>query len=172
MYPLLVKEIAAAGLGVATQAGLVNATAGTAAVLAGVVVGRLVDRGRPFVIGMVCAGAAGVFLLPQGFLPTVWSLLPFVLFADFSSAGIDPVMSVLLSRQVPVERRGAAFGLAGSARATGWSLGAMLGGVLAAYLDFKGVFINAALLFLLIAFLLNRLHRRGDQLKTRYPGPE
>jgi DHA1 family multidrug resistance protein-like MFS transporter len=163
MYPLLVKQIAAAGLGVATQAGLVNATAGTAAVLAGVVVGRLVDRGRPFVIGMVCACAAGLFLVPQGFLPTVWSLLPFVLVADFSSAGIDPIMNVLLSRQVPVERRGAAFGLTGSARAIGWSLGAMLGGVLAAYFDFKAVFINAALLFFLIAFLLNRLHRRGDR---------
>jgi DHA1 family multidrug resistance protein-like MFS transporter len=160
MYPLLVKQIAAAGLGVATQAGLVNATAGTAAVLAGVLVGRLVDRGRPFVIGMVCAGTAGLFLLPQGYLPTVWSLLPLVLFADFSSAGIDPILNVLLSRQVPVERRGTAFGLTGSARAVGWSIGAMLGGFLAAYFDFKAVFINAALLFLLIAFILYRLQRR------------
>ena len=166
MYPLLVKRIAAAGLGIATQAGLVNATAGTAAVVAGVLVGRLIDRGRPFIIGMVCAGVAGLFLLPQGFLPSVWSLLPFVLFADFSSAGIDPIMNVLLSRQVPVERRGAAFGLTGSARAIGWSLGAMLGGVLAAYFDFKAVFINAALLFFLIAFLLNRLHRRSEQTKA------
>ena len=166
MYPLLVKRIAAAGLGIATQAGLVNATAGTAAVVAGVLVGRLVDRGRPFVIGMVCAAAAGLFLLPQGFLPTVWSLLPFVLFADFFSAGIDPIMNVLLSRQVPVERRGAAFGLTGSARSVGWSLGAMLGGILAAYFDFKAVFINAALLFFLIAFLLSRLHRRNGQTKV------
>jgi predicted MFS family arabinose efflux permease len=163
MYPLLVKQIAAAGLGVATQAGLVNATAGTAAVLAGVMVGRLVDRGRPFIIGMVCAGAAGLFLFPQGFLPTVWSLIPFVFFADFSSAGIDPILNVLLSRQVPVERRGAAFGLVGSARSLGWSLGAMLGGVLAAYFDFKAVFINAALLFLLIAFFLNRLKTRAQR---------
>jgi MFS transporter, DHA1 family, multidrug resistance protein len=165
MYPLLVKEIAAAGLGIATQAGLVNAAAGAAAVLAGIVVGRLVDRGRPFIIGMICSAAAGLFLLPQGFLPTVWSLLPFVFFADFSSAGIDPIMNVLLSRRVPVERRGTAFGLTGSARAIGWSVGAMLGGVLAAYLDFKAVFINAALLFLLIAYFLNRLHRRGTGAK-------
>ena len=169
MYPLLVKEIAAAGLGVATQAGVVNATAGTAAVLAGVIVGRLVDRGRPFVIGMVCACSAGVFLMPQGFLPTVWSLLPFVLFADFSSAGIDPIMNIVMSRQVPVERRGIAFGLTGSARSAGWSLGAMLGGVLAAYLDFKAVFINSALMFLLIAVLLSRLNRRA--LRTGYSRP-
>jgi len=165
MYPLLVKEIAAAGLGIATQAGLVNAAAGVAAVLAGIVVGRLVDRGRPFIIGMVCSAAAGLFLLPQGFLPTVWSLLPFVFFADFSSAGIDPIMNVLLSRRVPVERRGTAFGLTGSARALGWSVGAMLGGVLAAYLDFKAVFINAALLFFLITYFLNRLHRRSAGAK-------
>jgi DHA1 family multidrug resistance protein-like MFS transporter len=175
MYPLLVKEIAVAGLGVATQAGLVNATAGIAAVLAGVVVGRLVDRGRPFVIGMVCAGVAGLFLLPQGFCPTVWSLLPFVLVADFSSAGIDPMLNVLLSRRVPVERRGGAFGLTASARGIGWSGGAMLGGVLAAYLDFKAVFINAALLFFLIAFFLSRLHRQstgGRQVTAGSPPPE
>jgi DHA1 family multidrug resistance protein-like MFS transporter len=167
MYPLLVKEIAAAGLGIATQAGLINAAAGTAAVLAGVMIGRLVDRGRPFVIGMVCAGTAGLFLLPQGFLPTVWILLPFVFFTDFCSAGIDPILNVLLSRQVPVERRGAAFGLLGSARGIGWSVGGMLGGVLAAYLDFKAVFINSALLFLLIAFFLNRLQRRSTEANTR-----
>ncbi|MBN2553369.1 MAG: MFS transporter [Spirochaetales bacterium] len=174
MYPLLVKEIAAPGLGIATQAGLINATAGVAAVLAGIVVGRLVDRGRPFVIGMACAALAGAFLLPQGFLPTVWSLVPFVFLADFSSAGIDPIMNVLLSRRVPVERRGSAFGLSGSARSLGWSLGAMLGGLLAAYLDFKAVFINSALLFLLIAFLLSRLHRRsaGAGLRAGSPRPE
>jgi MFS family permease len=166
MYPLLVKQIADVRLGIATQAGIVNATAGTAAVLAGVVVGRLVDRGRPFLIGMICACAAGFFLLPQGFVPTLWSLLPFVLLADFSSAGIDPILNVLLSRQVPVERRGAAFGLAGSARSLGWSLGAMMGGVLAAYFDFKAVFVNAALLFLLIAFFLNRLHRWGIRARS------
>lgn len=166
MYPLLVKEIAAAGLGIATQAGLINATAGVAAVLAGIVVGRLADSGKPFVIGMFCASLAGAFLLPQGFMPTLWSLLPLVFLADFSSAGVDPIMNILLSRQVPVERRGTAFGLSGSARAGGWSLGAMLGGILAAYLDFKAVFINAAILFLIVAFLLSRLHRHRFSSET------
>jgi DHA1 family multidrug resistance protein-like MFS transporter len=166
MYPLLVKDIAAAGLGLATQAGLINATAGVAAVLAGIAVGRLADRGKPFVIGMFCASLAGVFLFPQGFMPTIWSLLPFVFLADFSSAGVDPIMNVLLSRQVPVERRGTAFGLSGSARAVGWSLGAMLGGILAAYLDFKAVFINAAVMFLIVAFLLSRLHRRRSSSES------
>ncbi|UCF96482.1 MAG: MFS transporter [Spirochaetaceae bacterium] len=174
MYPLLVERIAAAGLGIATQAGLINATAGVAAVLAGIVVGRRADRGRPLVIGMICAVAAGLFLMPQGFLPSVWSLIPFVFFADFASAGIDPIMNVILSRQVPVERRGTAFGLSGSARSIGWSMGAMLGGGLAAYLDFAAVFINSALLFFLIAFFLSRLHRRGTEadITARVPRPE
>jgi MFS family permease len=154
MYPLLVAEIADPGLGVATQTGLVNAAAGMAAVLAGIVVGRFADRGHPYIIGIFCAAAAALFLLPQGFLPTVWVLIPFVFLADFCSVGIDPIMNVLLSRQVPVERRGAAFGLAGSARGLGWSAGAMLGGTLAAYLDFAAVFINSAILFLAIAVIL------------------
>jgi DHA1 family multidrug resistance protein-like MFS transporter len=169
MYPLLVEQIAAPGLGVATQAGIVNATGGIAAVLAGIVVGRLADRRNPLLMGVLCAGSAGLFLVPQGFMPSLWSLVPLVFCADFSSAGIDPIMNIVMSRQVPVERRGIAFGLTGSARSAGWSLGAMLGGVLAAYLDFKAVFINSALMFLLIAVLLSRLNRRA--LRTGYSRP-
>jgi DHA1 family multidrug resistance protein-like MFS transporter len=45
IYPLLVQEIARPGLGVAIQAGIVNAAAGLAVVLAGVLIGRLADRG-------------------------------------------------------------------------------------------------------------------------------
>jgi len=167
IYPLLVKRIAVSGLGIATQAGVVSAAAGVAAVLAGVAVGRLADRGRPFVLGMSCAVAAALFLPPQGLVSSVWSLIPFVFLADFFSSGIDPILNLLLSRQVPVERRGSAFGLTGSARSFGWSIGALLGGVVAAYLDFKAVFISAALLFLLIAFVLSRLHRRGIKARAQ-----
>jgi DHA1 family multidrug resistance protein-like MFS transporter len=169
MYPLLVEKIALDSVGIATQAGWINASASVAAVLAGISVGRLADRRAPLVVGMVCASAACLFLLPQGFVPTVWSLLPLVFLADFCSAGTDPIMNVLLSRRVPVEKRGAAFGLTGSARAVGWALGAMLGGVLAAYLDFKAVFINAGLLFLLLAIALYRM-RRKRQAGGQYGG--
>jgi len=162
MYPLLVKEIAAPGLGIATQAGIVNAAGGIASVLAGILVGRLADRKKPYLIGMICAVTAGIFLLPQGFAPSVWALVPLCFLADFFSTGVEPIMNVLLSRQVPAERRGAAFGLSASARSLGWAVGSMSGGALAAYLGFAAVFINAAILFFFSAFYIYRLQRRRE----------
>ena len=83
IYPLLVREIAAPGFGVATQTGLINAAAGVAAVLAGISIGRRADRaqrhrGRIYLLGIACALLAAAFFVPQGFMPSVWTLLPLV----------------------------------------------------------------------------------------------
>jgi MFS family permease len=168
IYPLLVREIASPGLGVATQTGLVNAAAGVAAVLAGIVVGRQADRaqqryGRIYLIGIVCALLAAGFFLPQGFMPTVWMLVPLVFASEFWSGGLDPVLNMLLARKVPPERRGVAFGLAGSAKSIGWSIGSLAGGALAAYLGFPWVFVTGALLFGLTALLLARARRTRQE---------
>jgi DHA1 family multidrug resistance protein-like MFS transporter len=161
IYPLLVRQIAAPGLGVATQTGLVNAAAGVAAVLAGILVGRRADRSRQrpreiYLIGILCAILAAGFFLPQGLTPSVWLLLLLVFCSEFWAGGLDPVLNMLLARKVPPERRGVAFGLAGSAKSIGWSTGSMLGGALAAYLGFLWVFVAGALLFGLTALLLAR----------------
>jgi len=123
---------------------------------------QLVRENRPYLIGMICAVTAGIFLLPQGFAPSVWALVPLCFLADFFSTGVEPIMNVLLSRQVPAERRGAAFGLSASARSLGWAVGSMSGGALAAYLGFAAVFINAAILFFFSAFYIYRLQRRRE----------
>lgn len=161
IYPLLVRGIAAPGLGVATQTGLVNATAGVAAVLAGVLIGRRADRApgssrRIYAIGIACALLAAVFFVPQGVMPALWALVPFVFATEFCAGGLDPVLNMLLARKVPPERRGVAFGLAGSAKAIGWSAGSLVGGALAAYLGFVWVFLAGALVFGLMALLLGR----------------
>jgi len=166
IYPLLVREIASPGLGVATQTGLINAAAGVAAVLAGIFIGRRADLalaypGRVYVVGIACAVLAGAFFLPQGFLPSVWALAPMVFVAEFWAGGLDPVLNMLLARKVPPERRGVAFGLAGSAKSLGWSAGSLTGGALAAYLGFPWVFVTGALVFGLTALLLASARRRG-----------
>jgi DHA1 family multidrug resistance protein-like MFS transporter len=169
IYPLLVREIASPGLGVATQTGLVNAAAGMAAVLAGIVIGRRADRargryGRVYLIGIVCALLAAGFFLPQGFMPTVWMLVPLVFVSEFWSGGLDPVLNMLLARKVPPERRGVAFGLAGSAKSIGWSVGSLVGGALAAFLGFPWVFVTGAMIFGLTALLLARARRVQQEM--------
>jgi MFS family permease len=166
IYPLIVREIASPALGVATQTGLVNAAAGVAAVLAGIFIGRQADRvqrqpGRIYLLGIACALLAAGFFLPQGFLPSVWTLAPLVFAAEFWAGGLDPVLNMLLARKVPPERRGVAFGLAGSAKSIGWSGGSLAGGALAAYLGFPWVFFGGAAVFGLTALLLGRGRRTG-----------
>jgi DHA1 family multidrug resistance protein-like MFS transporter len=160
IYPLFIAEIADPGLGVATQTGIVNACAGVAAVLAGILVGRLVDRGRVYGLGIVCLLAAAGFLLPQGFVASVWLLLPLRFLSDFCAGGADPVINVILARRVAPERRGTAFGLAGSAKSVGFSLASLSGGYLAAYLGFPVVFLASAAFFGVTALLLAVTARR------------
>jgi DHA1 family multidrug resistance protein-like MFS transporter len=160
IYPLLVQEIALPGLGVATQAGIVNAAAGLAVVLAGILVGRLADHGGLLRLGTACAASAGLFVGTLAAARSLWVLVPLRAAADFSFGGGDPILNILLARQVGPERRGLAFGLAGSARSVAWSLAGVLGGVLSAYAGFPAVFLTGAALFLLAAALLYLWARR------------
>jgi len=163
IYPLFIQQIAYPGLGVATQTGLVNACAGVAAVLAGIIVGRLADRGRVVNLGLICLLFSGFFLLPQGFMTSVWLLLPLRFLSDFCAGGADPIINMILARRVTPERRGAAFGLAGSAKSVGFSLASLSGGYLAAYLGFPAVFLTGAVCFGLTALLLLFLARRQPE---------
>jgi DHA1 family multidrug resistance protein-like MFS transporter len=163
IYPLFIEQIASPGLGVATQTGIVNACAGVAAVLAGIIVGRLADRGRVVNLGLICLLFSGFFLLPQGFMTSVWLLLPLRFLSDFCAGGADPIINMILARRVAPERRGAAFGLAGSAKSVGFSLAALSGGYLSAYLGFPAVFLTGAACFVLTAFFLLLLARRQPE---------
>lgn len=163
IYPLFIEQIAHPGLGVATQTGIVNACAGVAAVLAGIIVGRQADRGSVFTLGLVCLFGAALFLFPQGFVASVWMLIPLRFLSDFCAGGADPVVNMILARRVAPERRGAAFGLAGSAKSVGFSLAALSGGYLAAYRGFPAVFLAGAAFFVLTAFFLAGMARRQER---------
>jgi MFS family permease len=130
-------------------------------VLAGVLIGRLADRGGLLRLGTACAASAGVFLGTLAAARSLWALVPLRAASDFSFGGGDPILNILLARQVGPERRGLAFGLAGSARSVSWSLAGMLGGVLSAYVGFPAVFLTGGVLFLATAGLLYRRTRRA-----------
>jgi len=159
IYPLLIREIAVPGLGVATQTGIANAAAGAAVVLAGILIGRWADRGGLALLGAGCAVAAGVFTGAQAAARTLWSLVPLRVAADFSSGGTDPLLNLLLARKVNPERRGFAFGLAGSVRSAAWALGGLIGGVVSAYVGFWAVFLLGSVLFLAAAWFTARFAR-------------
>ena len=148
IYPLLVQEIALPTLGVATQTGLVNAAAGVAVVLAGIVFGRLADRGNLARLGTACCLGGGVFTGGLAAARSIAALVPMRAAAEFSTGGVDPMLNILLARRVGPERRGLAFGLAGSVRSAAWAVGGMAGGLLSAWTGFWSVFVLGGLLYL------------------------
>jgi MFS family permease len=94
---------------------------------------------------------------------SVWMLIPLRFLSDFCAGGADPVINMILARRVAPERRGAAFGLAGSAKSVGFSLAALSGGYLAAFLGFPAVFLAGAAFFVLTAFFLAGMARRQER---------
>jgi len=157
LYPLLVQEIALPSLGLATQTGLVNAAAGVAIVLAGILFGRLADRGAISRLGRASGLAAGVLTAALAAARSIGLLIPLRMGADFCSGGADNLLNVLLARRVDPNRRGLAFGLAGSVRSAAWALGGLAGGLLSAVAGFWAVFLLGGAAFLVVGWLFSRI---------------
>jgi len=162
MLPLLVQELVSSDTGIATMTGIVTSAAGVAYVLTGIIIGTLADRGRILKIGISCALLGGFFVLSIVFVNRIWQLILLNFLFAFFSGGLDPILKIILTRIVPTEKRGSAFGLIGSGRSLGLSLGALSGGVFAATFGLRSVFIISALLFVGIAGLLALLGRGKD----------
>ncbi len=156
-YPLLVQEIALPSLGLATQTGLVNAAAGVAVVLAGIVFGRLADRGAFSRLGTASSLAAGALTFALAAARRLAVLIPLRMGADFCSGGADNLLNILLARRADPKRRGLAFGLAGSVRSAAWALGGLVGGLLSAAAGFWAVFLLGGAGYLAGGWLFHRI---------------
>ncbi len=159
ILPLLVQELVSGSTGVATRTGFVTSAAGVAAVLAGIIVGTLADRGKSLRIGTFCALCGVVFVSLIVFVDRIWQLVLLNFLFAFFVGGIDPILKIILTRLVSTEKRGSAFGLIGSARAFGWFTGSLIGGIFAAIWGLRSVFVIIALLFITIAGLFALLGR-------------
>jgi len=159
VLPLFIRELMGTDLRVATQTGIVTSAAGIASVLSGILFGSLADKGNILHIGRLCAFSASLLGGSILLIHKVWHLVALYFLAAFFIGGIDAILKILLTRIVPASQQGSAFGLLGSSRAFGWSMGSLSGGVLAAFLGFRAVFVLTAGFFLLIALILHLLSR-------------
>ena len=158
--PLLIRDIVDTEHNLATQAGLVMSAGGVAAVLSGMIFGTLADRGKTGYLGSLCAIVGSVFVGAMVLAYSVWQLAVLNFLFAVAVGGIDPILKTLVTHHVPTEQRGSAFGLIGSARAGGWFLGSLSGGILAAQLGIPPIFLISAALLVLIAGLLLLVGRR------------
>ncbi|HEX6736682.1 MAG TPA: MFS transporter [Vicinamibacteria bacterium] len=132
VLPLFVQELVGTTDRLATLVGLALAVAGVAAALGAVALGRAADRaGHRRVLGWAMLGGA-LAAAPQAVVRSFAPLLVLRGVSGFFQGGLATNTSAAIGLLVPPERRGAAFGVSGSAFSLGNALGPLLGGLLAA----------------------------------------
>lgn len=164
LYPLIVQELITSGKGLASYAGIVNSSRGIATVLAGLIIGIVVDKYKTIPIGAVVAFLSALALIPLIFVNSILNLIVFVFIAALLMGGINPVLNTYLSRFVSNEKRGAAYGIAGSSKALGWAIGGVSGGFLSAHFGLHNVFIFGAVIFAVIALMFLKVERKKKNI--------
>ncbi|GAK53186.1 major facilitator superfamily MFS_1 [Candidatus Moduliflexus flocculans] len=165
VLPLFIQDISTDPGRLGAQTGLVSSLAGVASVAAAVVMGIVIDRGR-WGIGTMSAFVAALFASGLFFAQTVWQLALLYSVTAMFIGGIDPLLKVMLTRSVPQAKSGSAFGLSGSAISCGWFFGSLSGGMLAAIMGLRPVFLVIGVFLAAIAVLLTKLVRKVRREKT------
>lgn len=137
---------------VASQAGWIIGTGALVASLGSMLGGRLAARFGPRRLMVVALALAGLAALPQAFVESVPQLWALRLLASLFIGCTIPVANMTIKSSAPEDRQGEAFGVASSATSTGFALGPVGGGMLAATLGFWSAFLVPGILLVILAF--------------------
>lgn len=160
MLPLFVQYLDPTQ-NVATVTGLIFTVAGVVAAICSVIWGRVGDRlgFRRLLIGM--ALGAGLIYIPQALVTSVVQLVALRGFLGIFDGGLLPSANALIASSRPGgseegghTSHGTTYGLVYLANGLGFALGPLTGGVIAATLGLRNVFLFTAVILLAIAVYL------------------
>ncbi len=143
---LYVKELLGPVSALATLGGFAFSVTGIADLIASPFLGRRSDvLGYRRVLLIALAGAA-LASVPQAFVPNYWSFVATRFALGLFVGGILPTANALVGRLAPPGDRGTVYGVTASAMFLGQSLGPLSGGMIAATLGLRWVFLITAIL--------------------------
>ncbi len=108
-------------------------------------------------------GVCGVCLIPHYFVQTYAQFFALRVAATAPGAGIHPSTSALVARTMPRARYGGAYGVLASSRALAGSVGPIIGGAMARYLDIRLVFVWTGILTIIAAVWAAKAVREGGE---------
>ncbi len=148
---------------IASQAGWIIGTGALVASLGSLVGGRLAARFGTKRVMVASLTFAGLLALPQALVENVPQLWALRLATSLFIGCAIPVANLAIKSVAPADRQGEAFGVASSATSTGFALGPVGGGLLAASLGFWSALLvpGALLLVLATGLVANYAHRSG-----------
>lgn len=132
----------------------ISAAAAAGGIIAGSLIGYLVDKFSPGKVAIPCLLFSIIFVLIQGSAPNLITLGGARFFAFITVGGLEPVFLSMLSKVSPEEKRGQIFGLTASFRCLGMMIASPLGGCIIYFLGLRSIYIAAAAGFLLTIPLL------------------
>ncbi len=136
--------------------GVVSSVAAVGGLLSGVVIGRLSDRISPAKLLIPLLVISAVTTLLQALSTNVWMLMVMRFLAYFAAGGLYPVLLVIMARITDPGFRGTFFGMSSSINTAGGVLCSLVSGSIAYFLNIRGIWIAAALLFVVMIPLAQR----------------
>jgi MFS transporter, DHA1 family, multidrug resistance protein len=167
IIPLFVQELVGSAHNVATLTGWVMAVSGIASAAGSYCSGRLQRRiglRRLMVIAII---ACSLLLVPQAFASSYLMFLSTRAIASLAFGCLFGLVGTWAAISSPANAKGTAFGLLGAAAAMGFGTGPLLGGVIAASIGIRPVFLLSAVLLGSLPVILLVTARIGTARRRR-----
>ena len=157
ILPLYIKNYMAVGDEfVATIVGVIIFGAGLFSALASISIGKVTQRLTMPRIIFTATWAVGSLFILQYMMPSIWGLGIFRAMAGFFMGFITPIANTLISKAVPIERRGIVFGAISSVAMMGNVLGPVISGGIARAFGYGTVFWSTAAIFFVASWFIYR----------------
>ena len=141
---------------VATIVGIIIFGAGVFSALASISIGKVTQRLTMPRIIFTATWAVGSLFILQYLMPSIWGLGVFRAIAGFFMGFITPIANTLISKAVPIERRGIVFGAVSSVAMMGNVLGPVISGIIARAFGYGAVFWSTATIFFVASWFVYR----------------
>lgn len=160
---LFVRSLAGNSPWLSELAGAAFAVTGLADLIASPLLGKRSDTiGYRRVLLISLAGVA-LFTIPQAWASTVWIFLALRFGVGLFLGGVLPTANAWIGRSLPLEKRGAVYGIISSATFLGMFAGPILGGAIASRFGFGAVFVTFGTLTLLNLLWVARVAGGGGR---------
>ena len=165
-FVAMLVELINGAKGAAFYTGIISAGGAVGGVIAGFGFGFLSDRYPPEKMLPWIIAVAAVCAVWQGYSTNIWMLVTGRFFYYFVAGGMQPLMLVMLSRQISPENKGTFFGWSASVNTAGGVLAAAVSGVIAFNWGIRAIFAAGGLLLISMLIPGGKLFLRGENKES------
>lgn len=152
-------------------AGLVGAVTGVSNMVFSPILGRVGDKIGSLKILAICIIGAAVCFIPQAFVQNVWQLLIARFFFGCFVGGLLPSVNALIRQYTPENMVSRSYGFNSSSLALGNMIGPTFGGIFAAFVGIREIFLVASIMLAINAvWVWMRLIRPAAKTRGKSSG--